>query len=286
MRLVILFLCSIILAAPPATAQSLLALPADPVPIVEVEINGRQVRLEVDLRLPDVIVLNPDAARRLGVRRVPLFAAGIGLDDALIRGRIARPRIVFAGAGSTRAMTGIFNVPASHRADGLIGPGALPYDIVRIDLQPAHEGDREISFVLVDPDIWEPTVSVGNLDIEVSFDLANASSTFNRTAAALLDDAGAIVPDGAHSETPMLLGLRAQTQPVRTELTLAGLGLGPVVARTRSPLIGATDEETIVVRAEADVPPPSLWVGREALARCSSISVDRNSRRLSLRCEP
>lgn len=282
----ILFLCSIILAAPPATAQSLLALPADPVPIVEVEINGRQVRLEVDLRLPDVIVLNPDAARRLGVRRVPLFAAGIGLDDALIRGRIARPRIVFAGAGSTRAMTGIFNVPASHRADGLIGPGALPYDIVRIDLQPAHEGDREISFVLVDPDIWEPTVSVGNLDIEVSFDLANASSTFNRTAAALLDDAGAIVPDGAHSETPMLLGLRAQTQPVRTELTLAGLGLGPVVARTRSPLIGATDEETIVVRAEADVPPPSLWVGREALARCSSISVDRNSRRLSLRCEP
>lgn len=284
MRFATLLLCAIILAAPPATAQSSLTLSADPVPIVEAEINGRQVRLEVDLRLPDVIVLNPDVARRLGVRRVPLLAAGVGLDDALIRGRIARPRIVFAGAGSTRAMTGIFSVPASHRADGLIGPGALPYDIVRIELRPALEGDREMSFVLVDADIWEPTISVGILDVEVSFDLANASSTFNRTAAVLLDDAGAIVPDGAHSETSMLLGLRAQTQPVRTELTVAGLGLGPVVARTRSPLVGATDEETIVVRAEADAPQPTLWVGREALARCSSISVDRNSRLLSLRC--
>ncbi len=286
MRFAVVVILAFGLLGTPAAAQSSLSLAADPAPIVDVEINGRQVRLEVDLRLPDVLVLNPEAARRLGVRRVPLLAAGVGLDDALIRGRIARPRIMFAGAGSTRAMTGIFSVPASHRADGLIGPGALPYDIVRIELRPAQEGDREISFALVDADVWKPTISVGNLDVEVSFDLANASSTFNRTAAALLDDAGAIVPGGAHSETPMLLGLRARTQPVRTELTVAGLGLGPVVARTRAPLIGATDEETIVVRAEADVPPPSLWVGREALARCSSISVDRNSRRLTLRCAP
>jgi hypothetical protein len=284
MRLANLIVLTFVLVGTPAAAQSSLTLSADPVPIVEAEINGRRVHLEVDLRLPDVLVLNPEAARRLGVRRVPLSSAEVGLDDALIRGRVARPRIVFAGAGATRSVTGIFNVPASHRADGLIGPGVLPYDVIRIELRAAQSGEREISFSLETADVWEPTARVGNLEVEISFDLANAASTFNRTAAALLDDAGAIVPDGAHSETPMLLGLRAQTQPVRTEITVVGLGLGPVVARTRSPLIGATDEETIVVRAEADVPPPSLWIGREALARCSSISVDRRSRRMSLRC--
>jgi hypothetical protein len=106
----------------------------------------------------------------------------------------------------------------------------------------------------------------------------------NRTASARLDEAGAIVADGAHAETPMLLGLRAQTQPVRTDLTGAGLPLGSVVARTRAPLLGALDEDAIIVSGEGDPPTPNLWLGREALSRCSAISVDRNTRRLTLSC--
>lgn len=284
MRSFILAGLMLALLTAPVAAQTTTVLRADPVPIVDAEINGRPVRLEIDLRLADMLVLNPDAAERLGVRRVPFVAAGAQLDDSRIRGRVARPRIVFAGGADARAITGIFNVPATTRADGIIGPGALPYDIVRVELSPARDEERDIAFTLEDADNWDADTTLAGIEVNFAFDLGNAVSTFNRTASGRLDEVGAIVADGEHAETPMLLGLRAQTQPVRTSLTLHGLPLSPGVARTRAPLIGALDDDTIVVTGEAEVSPPRVWVGRQALASCSSISVVRRTRQMTLRC--
>ncbi|MBL8535835.1 MAG: hypothetical protein JNM59_00365 [Hyphomonadaceae bacterium] len=284
MRLAILGLLVFMGAATAAWAEEAVTLSADPVPIIRAEINGHPVRLEVDLRMPDMLVLNPDAAERLGVRRVPFVSAAAALDDSRIRGRVARPRIVFADGGDMRAITGIFNVPATSRADGIIGPGALPFDIVTVALAPGSAAEREIAIPLRNADIWEGRTSLAGVEVKFSFDLANAATTFNRTASARLDEAGAIAADGAHTETPMVLGLRAQTQPVRTALTIEGLPLNPGVARTRAPLLGALDEESIVVVGEGEPPPPNVWVGRQALAGCSSVSVDRRARRMILRC--
>lgn len=284
MRLAILCFAAIFGFAAQAAGQTVIQLRADPVPIVDAEINGRPVRLEVDLRLPDLLILNPAAAERLGVRRLPLVRAAAVLDDSRIRGRVARPRIVFPGGGDVRAITGVFNVPATSRADGIIGPGALPFDTVRVEL--GGQGGREISFPLADADVWETRVTLGGLETRVSFDLSNAPTVFNRTASARLDESGAIVSEGEHAESPMLLGLRAQTQPVRTSLVLEGLPLSPGVARTRAPLLGALDQDTLVVVGDGDAAPPNVWVGRAALAGCASISVDRRDRRLVLQCAP
>lgn len=279
----VLFLClSLFLLPTAALAQSQITLRADPIPIVEAEINGRPVRLEVDPRLPDVLVLNPAAAQRLHVQRVPLVSARVSLDRSYMRGRIARPRIEFADAGAARALTGIFNVPATERADGVIGPGALPYDVVRIELNGGS--GRSIQFPLEDADIWEFPADIGGLNLDVVFDLTSAHSTFSRSASARLDESGAIVAEGAHAETPMLLGLRALTQPVRTALALQGLPLNPAVARTRSPLVGALDDETLVVMADGEESRPRLWVGRSALSNCASLSVDRRTRTLTVEC--
>jgi hypothetical protein len=70
---------------------------------------------------------------------------------------------------------------------------------------------------------------------------------------------------------------------VRTELTALGLALDPAVARTNEALHGAQDQEAIVVTAHAP-PPPSLTLGRAALSHCASISVNRQTKQLSLRC--
>lgn len=269
--------------ATPALAQTSITLRAAPVAIVEAQINGQPVRLEVDPRLPDVLVLNPAAAQRLRVQRVPFVGARVSLDDSYIRGRIARPRIEFGAAGASRAMTGIFNVPATDRADGVIGPGVLPYDIVRIELGGGGSG-RTIQFPLANTDIWQISAELGGLNLQAVFDLNNAPSTFNRSASTHLDQSGAIASEGELSEISMLLGLRAQTQPVQTSLTLQGLPLSPAVARTRAPLQGALDEETLVVTAEGEETPPRVWVGRSALAMCSAISVNRRARMLTLEC--
>ena len=61
------------LLAPAAQAQSAaIVLEANPIPIVEVEINHQPVRLQVDPALPDILVMNTATAERLGLRNLPL----------------------------------------------------------------------------------------------------------------------------------------------------------------------------------------------------------------------
>jgi hypothetical protein len=50
-------------------------------------------------------------------------------------------------------------------------------------------------------------------------------------------------------------------------------------------LIGATEPDAIVSETQArNPPPPNVTLGRDALSVCSSITVNRRARRLTLRC--
>jgi hypothetical protein len=275
----------------PASAQTSITLNANPAPIIEAQINGQPVRLEVDLRFPRGLAMSRAAAERLRVRRVPFLGIGIGLEgsDATLSGRLARPRIVFPGGAemdteSTRAFAGIFPAPVSTRADGVIGPGALPYDVVTIILGPDPANARDIVFTLEDADIWAPDVDVGGERVRIMFGLSDRVSIFNRAASRRYDHSGAITSTGELAETPTILGLRTLMQPVETTLTMDGLPIAPAYARTNAPLLGATEEDAIVVRAEAEETPPAIMLGRTALAGCSSIRVERRTRRMTLRC--
>lgn len=73
-------------------------------------------------------------------------------------------------------------------------------------------------------------------------------------------------------------------QPVRTELTVVELGIATAYARTDAPLLGADESDAIVVERNAEGSPPTISLGHEALARCSSISIDNRSKRMTLRC--
>lgn len=257
-----ILIAALLVAGPVRAQSSRIELDANPAPIVAARINGQDVQLEVDLRLPDVLVLNPAAAERLNVRRIPVLAVGVAVDDSVsVRGRLARPRIVFSG-GDTHALAGVFQVPASERADGLIGPGALPHDVITIRLGPERAGEREIAFTLREADDWVAASRVGDLDVRLRFDVAHPASVFNRTAARALDASGAIVSAGDLVSEHVLLGLTTLMQPVTTALTVEGLALGAARARTNEPLLGADDADVIVVTAQSDnVDPPggSAW---------------------------
>ncbi|HYD89612.1 MAG TPA: hypothetical protein VEA80_19180 [Vitreimonas sp.] len=286
MRLGIFAFLVLLCCAAPAAAQTAITLRAEPAPIVDAEINGRAVRLEVDLRFPSGLALSAAAARRLRVRQLPLMQIGVGIEgsDATLRGRIARPRILFEGRAA-RAFAGVFGAPVTTRADGVIGPGALPYDIITIVLNPEPPGARDIVLPLEDADDWTVRTQIGGQQFQVNFNVANSASVFNRTASRALDATGDIPAAGAVAEMPLILGLRTMMQPVETELSVFGLPVRPAYARTNAPLLGATEDDAIVVRGEAeDAPPPILVLGRSALSRCASISVDRRSRRMTLRC--
>jgi hypothetical protein len=294
MRLGILLFFGALLLATPAAAQTSITLSADPVPIINAEINGRPVRLEVDPRFPRGVALSTAAAERLRVRRVPLLAINIGIEgsDSTMRGRLARPRITFPGGAeldteSTRAFAGIFPAPVSTRADGVIGPDALPYDIVTITLGPEQPGARDIVFPFGEDDsAWAPQADVGGQRMRIVFGLGDRASVFNRPAARLFDGSGAIMAAGEVAAVPLILGLNTLMQPVETALTVEGLSLSPSYARTNAPLLGVIEEDALVVSAEDRDWPASLMLGRAALSRCSFIRVDRRARQMTLRCAP
>ncbi len=272
--------------ATPALAQTSITLDAAPIAFIDAQINGRPVRLEVDPRMPDMLALSTPAAERLGVRRLPFARVQVGIDGGgMMRGRIARPNIRF-GERSARNFAGIFPVPVSTRADGVIGPGSLPYDIVTLRLGADPTNARDIVLPLEDPDIWAVQADVGGHSLRVLFDVANEASIFNRASARSFDREGAIPIAGELVERPVILGLSTNMQPVTTELTVHGLALGPTFARTVAPLLGALEEDAIIAEGEASETPPSLTLGRAALtqAGCSSISVNRRTRQLTLRC--
>ena len=280
--------CALFVAAPAIAQPSSITLNADPVPIIDAQINERPVRLEVDLRFAGFLVLNPTTADRLGVRRVPFLGVAVGLEgsNARLSGRAARPRLVFSGGGDLRALTGIFGVPASTRADGVIGPGALPYDQITVVLGPPPAGaGRDVVFRVSNADAWVGQTELAGATFRVNFNIGNDATTFNPTAASILDPLGQIRADGALREMPVSLGLRTMMQPVRTELTVQGLPLAPAYARTNAPLLGALDEDTIVVTGrDEDAPGPSVTLGRETLSRCSTITMNRRAKTLTLRC--
>lgn len=280
------FLFAALVSAPAFAQPSAITLRADPAPIVEAEINGRPVRLEIDLRVPDNLILSSAAADRLGVQRVPFVAIRVGVvGGGTMRGRVARPRLVF-GREDARALSGVFPAPVSTRADGVIGPGVLPYDIITIVLGPETPGMRDIVWALDSADVWRPQIDIGGHDTALYFDVANPASIFNMTAARTFDDAGLIHAAGELREAPLFLGLRTNMQPVTTNLTVEGLGLGTTLARTNAPLLGALEEDAIVVEAQGTPAPPHLSLGREALAHCAYIRVERRTRRMTLRCAP
>lgn len=272
--------------AGPAWAQDSITLQAAG-PIIDAEINRRPVRLEVDLRFFRALALSTEAAERLRVRRIPFAGARIGIEgsDDTLSGRIARPRVVFEGEEDERAFAAIFGVPVTRRADGVVGPGVLPYNTIIVRLGPDQPGARDIVFPMEHADVWRVNAEVGGETLQVMFDVSAAPTIFNRTASRLFDRPGGLVPVGDVVRLPLILGLETMMQPVDTELTVAGLDLGATYARTNAALLGATEPDAIVSETQArNPPPPIITLGRDALSTCSSITVDRRARRLTLRC--
>lgn len=270
-----------------AWAQTSITLRADPTPIVEVQINGTPVRLEVDTNAGAYVMMERSVAERLRVRPFPLrrFRVGVDGSDQMLNGRVAYPTLRFANGAEAELTVGIFGVPVSSRADGVIGPGALPYDVVTIELGAPQAGETDIVLPLPDSTEWRGRTEVAGENYVIGLHLERPQTVINRRASRSLDAAGLLETSGALVETRAVLGLTTAMQPVRTSITLMGLPLGDTLARINSPLLGAVEADAIVIiAAPEEGSMPALFLGGQALSRCSSLRADRGASTLTLRC--
>ncbi|MBI1251769.1 MAG: hypothetical protein GC189_09885 [Alphaproteobacteria bacterium] len=286
----ILKLClGLTLCAAPAWADDLVLDASAGAPVIETEINGRPVRLLVDTRLPDIAVINPAAAQRLRLRRVPLTSAAVGLDgESVLQGRIARPSIRFANGEQKRLLAGLFGVNAAARADGVIGPGGLPYDHVTIALRQGPRAAHAHVIALRTADVWEWRETIAGVDMTITFDVDRRETVFSRRAAERLVAHGTLAPHGAVSSMPFIIGVSITAQPVtaREGFSVSGFAPGPALAHTSQPLSVPQDADAIIVTGQSEnEQPPPVNIGRAALSACSHIVSDREAKTLTVYCD-
>jgi len=122
-------------AQPPVASQRVVAL--EDAMNVAVTINGQPLRLRVD---PGIgVVLNPSAARRIGLRG-SMLAAAVRIGPVRLRGdsKVARLRV---GTWEGRRRFFWFDRDVVEGADGTIGLADLPEDEIRLELNPPRPGE-------------------------------------------------------------------------------------------------------------------------------------------------
>jgi hypothetical protein len=270
-----------------ARADELLLDASQGAPRIEVTINARPVRLVVDTTLPALAILTPDAARRLGVRPIPLASGQMELDgDVVLRGRIGRPEIVFANGRRRRTIVALLRAD-DLQADGLIGPGALAYDHLRVVLNADAAPGRRRAIRLQTASRWLWDESIGGRSTLTTIDLGRRESLMSRRLSQRLVEEGVLLPEGGVRRTTFRLGIGMNVQALRLRAPAPDVTLGEIIGHTDDVLFPppALEEEVIVVEAHGRPSlGPALYLGRSALSGCSDISYDLGAGQLTLAC--
>lgn len=210
-------------------------------PVVDVQINGQPVRLIVDTRMPAIATINSETAGRLRLRPLPGFLrAAMELDgDRILNGRIARPTMRFDEGHEARIVTALFPSAVIEGADGMIGPGALPYDIVRIRLSGASRGDNARRITLENAGDWSWTDAIDGARARVSFDLARRETLLARRITSGIVERSTLAPTGGINRTAFRFGITMNTQAMisRSPLFVGGFALVEIRGHTDDVLI-------------------------------------------------
>ncbi len=270
--------------------------------VIDVTINGKPVRLQVEPGHSGPPLLNPDAVKRLNL----LGRQDMTLDFGRIDIPVATTRTsVDFGFGRTAKRVGWVANPASTTAEGVIGVYDLPYDVVTFRLAAsalAHrisrfelkrKGGRRFARVGIDILVEDKPMFVHfALDIEQNF-ISARTANFIATR-----HGGKFVAD-SEGVVEMMPGLLRPTRTVMLDdpVTLGNLAVDRFAVRIEDygtankvgehePRIRNDRDETIIVtgRKRWGKPDDLSRIGRAQLAPCSQLTFDLANREVRLLC--
>jgi hypothetical protein len=285
-----------------ASATLLLAADAPPPMVVTGDfilaatVQATPARLRVDPGAPSMPVFNPDFAERAAFKS-GMFGTVAAIGPIHVRGHSAVIRFDLGGGAEFKRRVTWFE--ARHTdADGTIGPGGLPADVVRFDLRPPRPGEHAVTLALADYG-WSgmgTLVTLGGETIKVRFSLDRDRSLATAGAGALL----ASEQDGGFDAAPerMVVNLGVE-RPVRHMHLARPLQIGAIALTGL--LVRTGDFGSAAAIPDANAPPGdpdeivvtgqkkqkarlSVEIGRDYLDLCSSILFDKPARKLTLSC--
>lgn len=263
--------------------------------IVEARIDGVPVRLRVDPETAGYIILNADAARRIGLRR-SMIGARTTVGPVRISGSTKVARVAIGSTEGRRRLIWTDRV-AAQDADGLIGPADMPFDHVVFRLRPPTGTERTLTLPM---DFERSTglfhdLTIGGQAITFRISTIRTDSIATAAAGALLAAHHGGAWAGEPGEQMIKYGVMRPVRPMSFTRapSIAGVPMQRVTIRTSDnrgnaalPADAGADPDEIVVTGSNGRQRPRYHVslGLDWLASCSSLSWDNRARRMTLSC--
>lgn len=260
--------------------------------VVPVVAGGVAGRMRISPWAPAAPTLNPDFAAKIGLRG-GLFGFVLKVGPVKVGGKTSVTRLQFGNASFRRRVVW-FDRRYDAGADGAVGPGGLPVDIVRFELRAPQPGERTVA-VKLDQGPFRPAVTkvdVGGRSISVLFDPQHARTLATAGAGAALAAGlgGQFSGPGARAEVAFGIDRPTRSMRLARPLQIGPLSFSTIDVRVsdNGSIAGIpdadADPEEIVVTARGGNRRDTLIIGRDELARCSSIVFDKPAKLIRLTC--
>tara|TARA_B100000678_G_scaffold290574_1_gene303867 strand:- start:483 stop:1514 length:1032 start_codon:yes stop_codon:yes gene_type:complete len=266
--------------------------------LMDATIDGHPVRLRVSLRSKG-IELNPETARRIGLESRGRSTA-MQLGKKMVDGGYAQAEVLIGTARSYPRVEW-FDADVGDGVDGVINIAYLPAPSVTLNLRPRREADRPTILPTVDRGGFAVVYRhrEGNRTIDVRPDLASSQTVLTTATGAYLAERLGGTWSGTDRPHPIVYGIARPVRPMAfaTPLIIGNFRIDEALVRLRdyqgddllpSFDTGEDDEDTIMVVGDEDrtAAVHFLYLGRDVLGRCASITYTRASQELELICPP
>lgn len=261
--------------------------------ILAARVAGVPGKLRLTPWAPAAPTLNPDYAQKVGLKG-GWFGFAVKVGTVKVTGKSGVTKLSFDDLDYKRRVVW-FDRRYETGADGAIGPGGIPADVIRFDLRGPQPGERRATLPLVQ-NLFQPTyarIDVGGRTITVLFDPQHARTlaTAGAGAAIAAANGGKLLTGQGRAE--IAFGIE---RPVRTLKLDRPLAVGPMRFDSFSVRIAdggsvsgipddnADPDEIVVTAGKKRKSRDVLIIGRDQLDSCSSIVFDKRAKTIALTC--
>lgn len=292
-KLIALCAAALAMLAGSSAAASELVVRASERFTMAVRVNGHPLRLRVDPEAPGFVVLNPDVARRIGLRPSLLSVEAI-IGPVKLDGET---KVALIEHEAMRFRRRVAWVPgqAADDADGLVNPANLPFDRVVFELGTPAAGESERTLAMDYTREYGLRFPMKVGERIVHFQVSTSKQRSMATAAAGAQIAAIFGGGWSGDQFEQLIeyGVRRPVRPMTLQRPAAvgGVSVADFLVRTgdhrgnNSLPSDSTDPAEIVVTGPSTQSAVFMMtLGLDKLRACSRMSYERPTRRMTLRC--
>jgi hypothetical protein len=271
--------------------------------IINVEIEGRPLRLEVRPDAAGAPTINPAIAQQLGFKP-GMFGVVIAVGPTKIMANSAVHKINFGGKPEKQRILWATR-DVSAIADGTISPASLPYKRVKFELNALSSGQRLYRYALDNFGFLGrvgigTTITAQDKKMQIVFSLVRDQNMVSAPTGNWLATNYKGVFNGPSTSTIIYYGVERPTRPMALGLPLAigdlamtnvavrvsdyGDGSGIAEQAAAADPAAADYQEIVVVGKKTRDVDLRVTVGRGVLNKCSSLTYDMDKREIRMSC--